>query len=156
MRIRSFLLLSLLLSNVAQAATMSLQVTARSLDLRSASYTETTPAGPAIIHFTTYSPTREPLYLYQPEVAYVSGELRPRSLATGVYETDYHAVQGNTVIEYGALVLTLPTTDANGNGLADFMELNQPASATVTGTVTVDQPATASGTVMGTLTRAAG
>jgi hypothetical protein len=121
------------------------------LDMRAATLADGTT-----VRFTTFSSERTPLFQQTGGEVYTSGELRVRDSATGVFETDYLLLDGVTRLAYGSMTLTLPMTDSNGNGLPDFLELGRAVSLNVSGAVTMDQPAVATGTVTGTLTRAAG
>ena len=135
-------------------ATASLQVTARSLNLRPASFTSPVPGvGQVTAYFNTYSPPRDPLIQYSGQFIIVSGELRPRTSTT--YETDYAILQVSTLTEYGSALLNLPSTDSNSNGLPDFMEYDRAISVPISGSFSSDWPAFSQGTVSGTLTRPA-
>lgn len=149
-------LLALALSRgVAQTATV--QLSCRSLQMQSATFTSPLPGvGQVTAYFTTYNPARTPRFDVRGGVTYLSSELRPRSGQAGVYETDYVIVQGNTVTEYGSLTLNLATADSNGNTLPDILEIGQSAAITLTGTARSDQPAGLVYSVSGTWNRAAG
>ncbi len=61
-----------------------------------------------------------------------SEELRPRSGSPGAYEADYVTYQSG-VVAYGWFVISLPTTDNDGNGLPDVTQKNMPGDATFSG-----------------------
>jgi hypothetical protein len=85
-----------------------------------------------------------------------SGEVRPRVGPSGSYETDYAAYNSVYVsVEYGSLILNLPTTDADNNGLPDLLQLNQPVNATINGSAVMDWPSPGSAGVSGTFVRSA-
>ncbi|HXG46586.1 MAG TPA: Ig-like domain-containing protein [Methylomirabilota bacterium] len=75
-----------------------------------------------------------------------NSEVRPRAGQDGVYEADYLVmVQTNlesnaSIEEYGSVVLDLPTTDSNSNGVPDVLEADLAFNTTATGTSTSDFP----------------
>jgi hypothetical protein len=86
--------------------------------------------------------------LYQPlPNGYVlfSGELRPRSGQSGVYEADYvtYDDQGDAQ-DYGSFIGNLPSTDSDGNGLPDVVQRNKAVNASVSGTTISDYYGTSS------------
>src|SRR6266404_3937277 len=72
-----------------------------------------------------------------------SGEARPRAIDSRVYEADYIVYASNVPQEYGSWIVELPTTDSDGNGLADVAQLNRAVNLTgTTGNFYVDAPFT--------------
>ena len=66
-----------------------------------------------------------------------SGELRPRAGQPGVYEADFvNFFQG--VVSYGSLTVTLPTLDADQNGLPDVVQKDKDVNASFTGSGATD------------------
>ncbi len=73
-----------------------------------------------------------------------------------VYEAAYLTYVGAGILEeYGRFTISLPAIDADGNGLPDVTQANQPGNAALTGTGRSDWPTATSFTLSGQLTRAA-
>src|SRR5437867_8625401 len=72
--------------------------------------------------------------------AFVSNEVRPRAGSPGVYETDYGFFQTFGFIQFGSLQLTLPTTDADGDGVPDVVQVKRSGAATISGDGQQDSP----------------
>src|SRR5688572_14706533 len=90
--------------SIAQTATV--QLTCRSLQMQPAGFTSPLPGvGQVTAYFTTYNSARTPRVDIRGGSSYLSSELRPRTGQTGVFETDYLILQGNTATEYGSLIL---------------------------------------------------
>ena len=152
------LLLLALGTTVVQAQTHTASVIGHCQSLLLRSVTNYTSSGfPADLHFTTYDgntatpPLRQPItggFLY-------SGELRPRG--AGAYEMDYSVIKDadGSYLSYGSVVLNLPTTDSDNNGLPDMAQFDKAGTVALTGTYTQDSPTSASVAVNGNLTRAA-
>ena len=84
-----------------------------------------------ITYFTTYDEsTAFPLGSDQ---NILSTEVKPAYVGSNVFYTDYLGVSLDVGIEhYGALTITFPTTDSNGNGVLDFLEINLAVNTTAT------------------------
>ena len=144
----------------AQTKIAALVVTSRSLSLHPALGTDPT-LGAVTTYFTTFDGSTTTFPLNQQlggGLIGFSSELRPRRGSVGVYEADA-AVLNNSVsrfIRYGSLVITLPTTDTDQNGLPDFTEISKAASVTGTLVLQLDWPASGTGNLQIALTRGAG
>lgn len=104
------------------------------------------------------STSKSPLYAWHDDYSTLyNHELRPVSGAPGQYETGYYTflAGGSGYSGYGQAVFTLPTTDADGDGVPDLYQpersVNSPVSATITA-----YPSTTPLGVSGTITRPAG
>lgn len=75
--------------------------------------------------------------------------------AGGAYESDYAHVNNldNSFVGYGSLVLNLPTTDSDGNGLPDFAQRNFSGAASIAGTYQQNFPSSVSVALTGSFTR---
>ncbi|MBI1177844.1 hypothetical protein GC207_10450 [bacterium] len=122
--------------------------------------------GTVLLYFTTYDGSASTFPLNQTlpgnYIAF-SAEVRPRGGASGgaVYETDWlnylaPDVGNPSLLAYGSDVITLPTDDTDGNGLADWCQLNKEANVTFTGTQYQDYPTVKVNTSSGSLLRPAG
>ncbi len=130
-----------LATSLAVAQTVSVQLTCRSLQMQPATFTSPVPGvGLVTAYFTTYNPARTPRYDTRGGLTYFSGEVRPRSGQSGTYETDYLIIQGNLITEYGSLVMNLATTDSNGYGLPDLLEISRSSAIGITGSARSDLP----------------
>ncbi len=136
----------------AQTRTATLSGQCQSLLLRSAAMVN--PQN-TTLNFTTYdgltgSPWRQAV---SPGIFLYSGELRPRG--GGVYEADSATVNNgdNSFAYYGSALLTLPTTDSDGNGLPDVAQLNKAGASSITGSYQRDFPSIATIPITGSLTR---
>jgi len=65
----------------------------------------------------------------------LSWEVRPASPGSGAYSTDYATYSNLAEFYYnrGLLSMTLPTTDSDGNGFPDFLQIDRSASSSVAG-----------------------
>lgn len=89
-----------------------------------------------------------------------SGELRPDSANSSTYRADYDiwdSIYGYFP-GYGSLTATMPSTDSNGDGLADFLDLNRNGNGSFSGSGYDYVPGVGltSYTFNGTLTRSSG
>ncbi|MDB6124623.1 MAG: Immunoglobulin I-set domain protein, partial [Pedosphaera sp.] len=80
----------------------------------------------------------------------------PRVGQPGVYEMDYVNYINGAPASYGSMVMTLPTTDSDSNGMPDITQLNMAASVSGTGTVFQDYPTVASVPLTAAFNRTAG
>lgn len=85
-----------------------------------------TLGGSAQAAFSTYDGVANSLQI-DSRYSVVSDELRARPGMPGVYETDYGLFRPAPVgfFEVGNMVFTLPTTDADSNGVPDVVQVNQ-------------------------------
>jgi Immunoglobulin domain len=82
-------------------------------------------------YFTTYDGTTG-IPLYQPfgNIALYSGEVRQRTNEVDSYEADFATYNQGVFSEYGSVWLSLPSTDADGNGLPDICQSNRAVNLT--------------------------
>jgi hypothetical protein len=108
--------------------------------------------------FTTYDGSSGlPLYDQFGNLLIFSAELSPNSAIPGSYRTDYVLFQNGRVDSSGTASATFPVTDADGNGVADFLQVGRNGSVSFSGTVTRQLPSASPALSMtGQLTRAAG
>lgn len=109
--------------------------------------------------FTTFDgATVPPLHMLIGANFLYGDEVRPRANAAGIMETDYaiHQRPNGLLIEYGSLALTVPTTDADSNGLPDFLQRDTVVDTVLPGTGNMDYSVVGGVTVTGTLRRNAG
>jgi len=73
--------------------------------------------------------------LFQPGVGY-SGEARPDNASSTTYRTDFDVYDTLFAVfaGYGSLTVSMPSTDANADGLPDFLDLNRSGNASFSGT----------------------
>ena len=147
---------SLLLAPVdLRAETASVIANSRSIFLDSFAG-EAPGLGPVRTHVTTFDGQAGfPLYQSLPNGSIIySGELRPRFGQNGTYEADYVTYDSlGFWRDHGTFSASLPTTDSDGNGLADVAQKNKTGNAPFSGTVVSDFGTVFS--VNGSLTRAA-
>src|SRR6266540_1546352 len=113
--------------------------------------------GPAGSAFSTFD--GQPNTLLQQQVGivtFVSNEVRPRAGSPGVYETDYGFFRTFGFVELGSLLITLPTTDADANGVPDVVQVNRSGAAAITGSGHKDWPQPADFPITGQFLRNAG
>lgn len=115
---------------------------------------------PADVNLTTFDGSTAAAPLRQPSASapggfLYSGEIRPR--AAGVYEADYATTKDadGSYLSFGSLMLNLPTTDVDTNGLPDFAQRDKPGAA-ATGSYIQDWPSSLTVPISGNLTRSAG
>jgi alpha-tubulin suppressor-like RCC1 family protein len=63
----------------------------------------------------------------------VSGELRPRATAPGLYEGAYLEATPLASVDYGSYVVSFPQTDADGDGVPDLLQSSRDANITSSG-----------------------
>lgn len=141
-----------------QEKTAAIVGNSRSLNLGPASHSD--PYwGTLTVYFTTYDGRTDVFPLYQDlggGSILFNGELRPRSGQPGLYEADFATLSSvYGWVQYGSIVVNLPITDLDFNGLPDVAQLAQNGNATLTGTVQVDWPSLGGSTFTGTLNRGA-
>lgn len=84
-----------------------------------------------------------------------SQELRPKAGVAGVYEADYIENISDGYLEYGSLTITLPSPDADQNGIPDLVQLDRGVNTDFTGTMQSDMPKVVARALKGHLFRAA-
>src|SRR5260221_1081768 len=157
-RFLSIVLMLAGLESSAQEQTAVIVGNCRSLNLGPSSRTDPF-YGILTVFFTTYDGRTDVFPLFQTlgdGSALLNGELRPRAGQPGVYEADfatYSSAYG--WVQYGSIVVNLPVTDLDANGLPDVAQLSQNGNAFLTGTVQVDWPTTGTSSFTGTLNRGA-
>jgi len=108
-------------------------------------------------YFTTYDGRSTlPLHDLVGNFWFVSGELSPKVGSAGVYQTDYGLFADSNLDSYGTIELNFPTTDNDGNGIADFLQMENPGNVAFTGNITRQAPTPQGSTVTGQITRSAG
>ena len=115
--------------------------------------------GESTAFFSTYDGVTNSLLVdSRSSISIVSDELRPRVGVPGVYETDYGLFRPLVgFLEYGSLVLTLPTTDTDTNGVPDVVQSNRPGHvSSLTGEGWQDSPLPLGFGVTGQFARNAG
>ena len=115
-----------------------------------------------VIYFTTYDGlSSTPLLDYGQSGPILSGELKPLSFGSSTFVTDYGTanIWGN-IAEYGAVTLSMPTTDNDSNGVPDWLQINLSVNSNVSGFSKLHyiQPGGFSGdsTISGSFSRSAG
>ncbi len=118
----------------AQTHTASVTLDCQSIDLYPSAAAPAAGSTNVVTYFSTFNGTYGG-FLTDPNTGFVSGELRPRSGSPGVYEGAYSFVgSSGTLIDYGSYTVTLPTTDADGNGVPDVLQYNRTGTVSGTGT----------------------
>lgn len=155
--VRLLLLLCAVLLCAATAQAATVKTFGRSVQLQSIRAFDAS-AGFYNILWTTSDglSSNVPRYYINAGFIYVSGELM--QVNGDYFEAEYlvfHEASG-LFTSYGYLSVTLPVTDANGNGFPDWMERDQSASITTTGLQYVNYPSSSFTLATMTFTRAAG
>jgi hypothetical protein len=109
-------------------------------------------------YFTTYDGSAGiPLFDEVGAFLYFSAELNPNPSTPGNYRTDYVLFENGRVNSSGTALANFPVTDADGNGVADFLQVGRNGSVSFSGTVTRELPSASPALSMsGQLTRGAG
>jgi hypothetical protein len=120
--------------------------------------TNASGAGP-VTFFTSYDGSFDGV-LYQTTgdgSLLFSHEFSPRwGGEPGAYVADYAVCDAAlNIIEHGAVLLELPATDADGNGLADAVQLDRPGTVTTVGSWVRFWPTQELASLVGTITRKA-
>jgi hypothetical protein len=137
-----------------EAGSVQVQLTCRSLQIATSTFTSPLPAGGNVTaYFTTYNPARVPRVDLDGNLAYVSQELRPRAGSPGEYEADYLFVRSETEFEYGSLQLRFPGVDTDVDGVPDELEIEGSVAYRLLGTASADLPAGATYALDGTWSR---
>lgn len=85
-----------------------------------------------------------------------NGELQPIAGQPGKYQADFWINSDYGMLEYGRIVVSLPTTDSDGNGLPDVSQLSMGVNSSFNGTAYRVWPNAYTDTFTGTLVRGAG
>lgn len=109
------------------------------------------------LYFTTYDgQTLWPLN----DSGRVSGEAKPRSLGSPIFELDYLNENSTGIYEYGTLSLSMPSADTDKNGVPDWLQKEMKVEEQISGNSWVHylSPTAYGGdsTISGNITRAAG
>lgn len=100
------------------------------------------PTGTSVgvsLFFTTYDGSAgAPLQDCGPAFCTVSSEFAPTSLGSSTYRGDYFAQDTLGTFEYGSVVLSLATSDGDGDGLPDALERQRNGSVSFSGTTFPD------------------
>ena len=118
----------------AQTHTASAVLHSQSIDLFPSSPAPAAGSSSVTTYFSTYNGVYGDFLNDPNNGGLISGELRPRSGSPGVYEGAYAFVSSGTQIDYGSFTTSVPTTDADGNGVPDVLQYNYAGSFTGTGT----------------------
>lgn len=89
----------------------------------------------------------------------VSCEVKPDAPGSSTYRTDYLTVDAWGLESYGTMVLNIPNTDSDADGLPDFLQKNRAVSLSFTGTQYCQYARDNDGenaSFSGTMTRSAG
>ena len=89
------------------------------------------------VYFTTYDgQSGIPLHDEANGYWYLSMEVKPSSLGSSTYLTDYLAASSSGIYEYGAINTSISNQDLNNNGFPDFLEKSQSTGTTFSGQTT--------------------
>lgn len=126
----------------AQTGTVTVAATCRSWSLNPTPIIHRTTGASSLLCVTTFDQKLGvPLFVPGPSnTVLVSSELRPRAGQPGVFEADYGFWGSTFFTQYGFIVAKIPTTDADGNGIADIYEMGKAFYGNVTGTVSNTWP----------------
>ncbi len=69
-------------------------------------------------------------------IRFTGSELRPRIGQAGVYEAEYVVFQSGSHIEYGTIVVNIPATDEDANGIPDVVQRDRSYDAPIAGVIT--------------------
>lgn len=81
-------------------------------------------------YFTTYNGSGSPLITSN---GIVSGEIRPRAGSAGIYEGGYLVATPVASVDYGSYAVSVPTTDADGDGTPDLLQFDKVGNFSATG-----------------------
>jgi len=121
------------LDAVAQTRTAEAIVHGRSVQLSPSDVLRVPGVGDITSYFTTFNGTAGSLLIDTARGGVVSGELRPRSNATGVFEGAYAQSTPLVVVDYGSFAVTVPTSDGDGNGVPDLFQFDRAGDFQATG-----------------------
>jgi len=89
--------------------------------------------GDETVYFSTFNGTAGAFLIDTSQGNTISGELRPRAGAPGLYEGAYGIATPLVELDYGSYVVTVPTTDTGGFGLPDVLQYAKAGSFSATG-----------------------
>ena len=120
-------------------------------------------ADPSLGAITAYFTTYTGADLYPPKHDVVGGnwvfssEVRPVDGQPGTYATDYLSFSSvSGLFQYGHIFFKIPISDADGNGVPDFLQKGKAVNLQMTGTQVVLSPVKATVNITGTMVRQAG
>lgn len=94
-----------------------------------------------MVLFTTYDGSATlPLVEIYEDAVLVSGEFSPDAPPAGTYRSDYLLGVDEELNATGTLSVSFPVTDADANGVPDFLQVSRGASLSFTGTVVPELP----------------
>jgi hypothetical protein len=153
MKVPCFLLLLLAIPVAAFAQkTASVFVNSNSVQLQPSNAQFVTGFGNVTAFFTTYNGNGSPLVS---SGGAVSGELRPRSGSPGTYEGGFIIATSSATIDYGPYIVSIPTTDADGDGTPDLLQFDKAGSFTSTNGSGFSVPGNVAFSVIATFNRSA-
>lgn len=117
----------------AQTRTAEAVVHGRSVQLLPSNALRVPGVGDVTSYFTTFNGTTGSLLIDTARGGLVSGELRPRASASGVYEGAYAQSTPLVVVDYGSYAVTVPTSDGDGNGIPDLFQYDRAGDFQATG-----------------------
>ena len=82
-----------------------------------------------VTYFTTYDGTSG--YPYNTD-GKVSSEVKPTTIGSNVYRTDFLGVDAAGIYSYGTVSMTMPSTDSDSNGVPDFLQKEKSVNGSVT------------------------
>ncbi len=150
MKVMSFLLLAIPAAAFAQK-TASVIVNGDSVQIQPSSAQFVAGVGNVTAFFTTYNGSGSPLINSDGNV---SGEIRPRTGAAGTYEGGYVVATQVAIIDYGSYAISVPTTDADGDGTPDLLQFDKAGNFSATGSG-LSVPANSTFSITVTFSRAA-
>ncbi len=117
---------------IGQTKTLQIVVHGKSVQLRPSNPTQVPGVGTVTSYFSTYNGNAGSL-LIDSRTSTVSGELRPRASTPGLYEGGYGQVTPVAVVDYGSYAVSIPTADADSNGIPDLIQYDRAGSFTASG-----------------------
>ena len=103
----------------------------KSVSLQPSDAVQVPGVGAVTSYFSTYNGSSG--LLVDSRTSTVSGELRPRANNAGLYEGGYGQSTAVALVDYGSYAVSIPTTDADGNGIPDLIQYERAGSFTATG-----------------------
>jgi len=118
---------------IAQTRTAEAIVHGRSVQLSPSNVLRVPGVGDVTSYFTTFNGTTGSFLIDAARGGVVSGELRPRANATGVFEGAYAQSTPLLVVDYGSYAVSVPTSDGDGNGIPDLFQYDRAGDFQATG-----------------------
>jgi hypothetical protein len=81
-----------------------------------------------VTYFTTYDGTSGQPYSSNGKV---SSEVKPTTIGSNIYRTDFLGVDALGIYSYGTISMTLPSTDSDSNGVPDFLQKEKSINTSV-------------------------